>query len=153
MGRSNETTFLIGLENPPKPTLKFPLGLVPAHVRPYLELIRLDKPTGTILMFWPFAWGLTMAAFASNLPLRLYVPALLRCFVGAFLLRSSACTVNDIFDRDMDAGVALAKKIVERTKTRPLACGRISVFAATVYLFVQYVIGITFFYFTVHDLA
>ncbi|KAG6805532.1 hypothetical protein H0H93_004612, partial [Arthromyces matolae] len=53
----------------------------------------------------------------------------------------------------MDAGVALAKKIVERTKTRPLACGRISVFAATVYLFVQYVIGITFFYFTVHDLA
>ncbi|KAK7446660.1 hypothetical protein VKT23_014355 [Stygiomarasmius scandens] len=61
-------------------------------------------------------------------------------------MRSSACTVNDIFDRNMDAGV-------ERTKNRPLPSGRVSLFAATAFLSFQYIIGITFFYFTVSDLA
>ena len=76
-------------------------------------------------MFWPFgmslssmlakyflnvpwvllAWGLTMAAFATNLPLRNYAIDLLKWVVGAFIVRSSACTVNDIFDRNMDACV------------------------------------------------
>ncbi|KAJ7181942.1 hypothetical protein C8R46DRAFT_885342, partial [Mycena filopes] len=64
-------------------------------------------PTGTILMFWSFA------------------------LIGAILLRSSACTINDIFDREMDAGV-------ERTRNRPLASARISVVAATLYLIAQY---------------
>jgi len=97
-------------------------------------------------MFWPFAWGLTMCAYATNLPLKVYAFDLVKCLVGAFIIRSSACTVNDIFDRKMDAGV-------ERTKNRPLASGRVSVFAATVYLVIQYIIGIGFFYITVHGVA
>lgn len=134
---TNEATTLLPHHLPSKP-LKFPLGLVSEGVRPYLELIRLEKPTGTILMFWPFAWGLTMAAYRTELSISDYRLELMKCFCAAFIVRSSACTVNDIFDRKMDAGV-------ERTKNRPLASGRISVVAATVYLMIQYIIGIAMF--------
>ncbi|KIJ96598.1 hypothetical protein K443DRAFT_682224 [Laccaria amethystina LaAM-08-1] len=148
MGNSsdNETTLLISHTTPPTTHLKFPLGLVSESVRPYLELIRLEKPTGTVLMFWPFAWGLTMAAYSSGLPIGNYCVDLVKCLIGAFIMRSSACTINDIFDRKMDAGV-------ERTRNRPLASGRVSVFAATVYLLVQYGIGLAFFSLTVRGLA
>ncbi|KAJ7137444.1 4-hydroxybenzoate polyprenyl transferase [Mycena crocata] len=129
-----------------KPTLKFPLGLVSEGVRPYLELIRLEKPTGTILMFWPFIWGLTMGAYTIGLPLNEYFIRVGRSFVAAFLMRGSACTINDIFDRKMDAGV-------ERCKTRPLASGRISVLAATLYLLAQYAAGVAFLYYTETGLA
>ncbi|KAJ7176343.1 4-hydroxybenzoate polyprenyl transferase [Mycena crocata] len=141
-----ETSLLITHREYSKPTPKFPLGLVPEICRPYLELIRIEKPTGTILMFWPFAWGLTMAAYSTRLPMSDYATHLAKALVGAFLLRSSACTINDIFDREMDAGV-------ERTKNRPLASGRISVLAATLYLIAQYALGVAFFYFTEHGLA
>ncbi|KAK0184521.1 UbiA prenyltransferase family [Armillaria mellea] len=100
-----------------------------------MELIRLDKPTGTILMFWPLA-----------IALHSYAYKLIECFVGAFIIRSSACTVNDIFDMNVDAGV-------ERTKNRPLPSGRITVLAATVFLLVQYALGILFFYLTIDGLA
>ncbi|KAF7375362.1 4-hydroxybenzoate polyprenyltransferase, mitochondrial [Mycena sanguinolenta] len=143
---TKETTLLIIHHQYTKPAPKFPLGLVSEAYRPYLELIRIEKPTGTILMFWPFAWGLTMAAYATGLPLSVYLLHLAKAFIHAFLLRSSACTINDIFDRKMDAGV-------ERTKHRPLASGRISVVAAIVYLLLQYVLGVTFFYFTESGLA
>ncbi|TRM67152.1 UbiA prenyltransferase family-domain-containing protein [Schizophyllum amplum] len=126
--------------------LKFPLGLVPRSVRPYLELIRFEKPTGTVLMFWPFAWGLTMAARVVGLPLEMYFAKLLQCLIGAFLVRGSACTVNDIFDRDVDAGV-------ERTRGRPLPSGRITVLAATMYLLLQYAVGVVFFYLTLDGMA
>ncbi|KAJ3479283.1 hypothetical protein NLI96_g9171 [Meripilus lineatus] len=116
------------------PKLAFPLAYVPPATRPYLELIRFEKPTGTWLTFWPFAWGLTMAAYRTNLPLNTYLTDLLRYFFIAFIIRSSACTVNDMFDRKIDAGV-------ERTKNRPLASGRISVFAAFIYLMFQYALG------------
>jgi len=53
------------------------------------------------------AWGLTMAAFKINLPLASYSFEIVKCFMGAFILRSSACTVNDIIDRNMDAGVGM----------------------------------------------
>ncbi|KAJ7603183.1 UbiA prenyltransferase family-domain-containing protein [Mycena rosella] len=125
-----ETTLLITHHEYRKDAPKFPLGLVPEAYRPYLELIRLEKATGTILMFWPFAWGLTMAAFATRLPLGVYALHLGKALVGAFLLRSSACTINDIFDREMDAGV-------ERTRNRPLASGRVSVLAAVIYLVIH----------------
>lgn len=134
---SSETTALLPHQLPSKP-LKFPLGLVSENVRPYLELIRIEKPTGTILMFWPFAWGLTMAAYRMELSIDAYLLNLIKCFCAAFIVRASACTVNDIFDRRMDAGV-------ERTKNRPLASGRISVSAAVVYLMIQYIIGIAMF--------
>ncbi|KAL0573566.1 hypothetical protein V5O48_007526 [Marasmius crinis-equi] len=123
-----------------------PLAAFPVSWHPYLELMRIDKPTGTKLMFWPFAWGLTMAAYSSKLPLEEYGLDLLKCLFGAFIVRSSACTINDIFDRDMDAGV-------ERTKGRPLASGRVTAFNATVFVLLQYTIGILFFYLTVSGLA
>ncbi|KAF9531195.1 UbiA prenyltransferase family-domain-containing protein [Crepidotus variabilis] len=144
--KSEETTRLLP-SNAQKERLKFPLGLVSPTVRPYLELIRFEKPTGTILMFWPFAWGLTMAAYREQLPLDVYAFDLVKCLFSAFIVRSSACTINDIFDRKMDAAQA------ERCRTRPLASGRISVFAATTYLLVQYAIGIVFFYANLRDLA
>ncbi|KAJ7642989.1 UbiA prenyltransferase family [Mycena polygramma] len=130
----------------PPTTKPSSLTLVPAGFRPYLELIRLEKPTGTILMFWPFVWGLTMAAYTTGLPLHVYFAHVAKALVSAFLLRSSACTINDIFDRKMDAGV-------ERSKTRPLPSGRISVLAATLYLFLQYALGVAFFYRTEDGLA
>lgn len=99
-------------------------------------------------MFWPFAWGLTMASYsmAPTIALYSYAYKLIECLIGAFIIRSSACTVNDIFDMNMDAGV-------ERTKNRPLPSGRITVLAATVFLLVQYALGILFFYLTLDGLA
>lgn len=114
----------------------FPLGLVSDSVRPYIELIRLHKPTGVIIIFWPFAWGLTMAAYRVKLDLTTYWKELAKCIIAAFIVRSSACTINDIFDREYDARV-------ERTKGRPLPSGRMSVTAALIYLSVQYIAGIT----------
>ncbi|EPQ51234.1 UbiA prenyltransferase [Gloeophyllum trabeum ATCC 11539] len=109
-----------------------------AKSNPYLELIRFYKPTGSILMFWPFAWGLTAAAYTTKIPLGEYAVLLMKSLLSAFIMRSSACTVNDIFDRDLDAGV-------ERTKTRPLPSGRVSVVNACLYLLLQYIIGVLYF--------
>jgi 4-hydroxybenzoate polyprenyltransferase len=55
--------------------------------------------------FFNAAWGLTMAAFTTNLPLKTYAIEFFKYMLSAFILRSSACTINDIFDRKMDAGV------------------------------------------------
>ncbi|KAK6983952.1 mitochondrial 4-hydroxybenzoate polyprenyltransferase [Favolaschia claudopus] len=142
MGVKTTTTTAAPATKPVHPVL----AAFPESFRPYLELIRLEKPTGTILMFWPFAWGLTMAAYKAGMPLDAYFGGLGKAFVAAFLLRSSACTINDIFDRNMDAGV-------ERCKHRPLASGRVSVFAAVSYLFLQYAAGVAFFYRTEQGLA
>ncbi|KAI0066871.1 UbiA prenyltransferase [Artomyces pyxidatus] len=132
---ARETDYLLAKE---VPSLPFPLGLVSPGVRPYLELIRFHKPTGSVLVFWPYAWGLTLAAYHTGLPLPKYWMELARFALAALLVRGAACTVNDIFDREFDAGV-------ERTKGRPLASGRISVFAAVVYLMLQYVACIAIF--------
>lgn len=106
-----------------------------------------------------------MAAYTTSLPLSIYVLSLAKALVGAFLLRSSACTINDIFDREMDAGVGWCNYslrpmpvdrpylFLERTRNRPLASGRVSVLGATVFLIVQYALGVTFFYSTEHGLA
>jgi 4-hydroxybenzoate polyprenyltransferase len=104
-----------------------------------------------------------MAAFTTNLPPKIYMVHLLKWLVGAFILRSSACTINDILDRNMDACVGQftacqpkARHLFthpERTKNRPLPSGRLSVFAASIFLSSQYAIGIAFFYLTIHNLA
>ncbi|KAI9433076.1 4-hydroxybenzoate polyprenyl transferase [Lactarius indigo] len=133
MAPSSEKSPL--LKSPVPEKLPFPLGLVSPEVRPYLELIRFHKPTGTILMFWPFAWGLTMAAYKTSLDLTTFWTEMFKFLIAALLVRGSACTINDIFDRNFDAGV-------ERTKGRPLASGRVSVFAAVVYLILQYLAGV-----------
>ncbi|KAF8217501.1 UbiA prenyltransferase family [Mycena galopus ATCC 62051] len=84
-----------------------------------------------------------MAAYATGLPLHAYCAGLAKCFISAFVMRSSACTINDIFDRKMDA----------RFRDRPLPSGRISVQAATLYLTLQYALGVIFFCFMERGLA
>ena len=85
----------------------------------FIELTRLKKPIGYMLLFWPCAWGLTIAYdFSANL--NNYFFYLLLFFLGAVLMRSAGCIVNDILDKEFD-------KKVFRTKDRPIASGKISV--------------------------
>jgi 4-hydroxybenzoate polyprenyltransferase len=129
----------------------------------------LTQPTGTILVFWPFgklqrfllkfldtqselAWGLTMAAYHTSLDLQTFWIEMFKYLIASFIVRGSACTINDIFDRNFDAGVGEpvfrytasfpSHVATERTKGRPLASGRVSVFAAVVYLILQYLVGV-----------
>ena len=85
----------------------------------FLELTRLKKPIGFLLLFWPCLWGLTLANDFSNNNFQ-FIKYCILFLVGAILMRSAGCVVNDIIDRKID-------KMVERTKSRPLASGRISV--------------------------
>ena len=85
----------------------------------FIELTRLKKPIGFMLLFWPCAWGLTLAYdFSDNL--NIYFFYLILFFLGSVLMRSAGCIVNDIFDRKFD-------KKVFRTRTRPIASGKISI--------------------------
>ena len=94
----------------------------------FIDLIRLKKPIGFMLLFWPCAWGLTLAFdFSSNL--NLYFFYLVLFFLGSVLMRSAGCIVNDILDREFDAKVF-------RTKDRPIASGKISVNLAIFYSFI-----------------
>jgi len=91
----------------------------------FIELIRLKKPIGFMLLFWPCAWGLTIAYNFQN-SLDLYFFYIVLFFLGSVLMRSAGCIVNDIFDKDFD------KKVL-RTKNRPIASGRITVNIAIIY--------------------
>ena len=85
----------------------------------FIELTRLKKPIGYMLLFWPCAWGLTIGYDFSN-NLNEYFFYLILFFLGSVLMRSAGCIVNDILDRKFD------KKVL-RTKDRPIASGKISV--------------------------
>ena len=91
----------------------------------FIELIRLKKPIGFMLLFWPCAWGLTVAYDFSN-KIDIYIFYLLLFFLGSVLMRSAGCIINDIADRNLD-------KKVYRTKDRPIASGKISVNLALFY--------------------
>ena len=85
----------------------------------FIEVTRLKRPIGYLLLFWPCAWGLTLAFdFSKNI--NIYFFYLFLFLVGAILMRSAGCIVNDILDRKFD------KKVL-RTKDRPIASGKISV--------------------------
>ena len=85
----------------------------------FIELTRIKKPIGYMLLFWPCAWGLTIAYdFSKNL--NNYFFYLLLFFLGSILMRSAGCIVNDILDKKFDKKVA-------RTKNRPIASGQVSV--------------------------
>jgi 4-hydroxybenzoate polyprenyltransferase len=107
------------------------------QIKIFIELSRLEKPIGYMLLFWPCAWGLTLAYdFSSNL--NNYFFYLLLFFLGAVLMRSAGCIVNDILDKEFD-------KKVFRTKNRPIASGQISIkvaifYAATLCLFALFVL-------------
>jgi 4-hydroxybenzoate polyprenyltransferase len=85
----------------------------------FIELTRLKRPIGYMLLFWPCAWGLTIA-FDFSKDMKDYIFYLILFFLGSVLMRSAGCIVNDIIDRDFD-------KEVQRTKNRPIASGKISV--------------------------
>jgi len=91
----------------------------------FIDLTRLRKPIGYMLLFWPCAWGLTIAYdFSSSL--ENYFFYLLLFFLGAILMRSAGCIVNDILDKEFD-------KKVFRTKNRPIASEKISIKVAIIY--------------------
>ena len=95
------------------------------NLKLFIELTRLNKPIGYMLLFWPCLWGLTIAYnFENDLDKFLFYVILF--FFGSVLMRSAGCIVNDIADRNFD-------KKVERTKNRPIASGKISVFLASIY--------------------
>ena len=85
----------------------------------FLELTRLKRPIGYMLLFWPCAWGLTLAYDFTN-DYKLYFFYLLLFFLGSVFMRSAGCIINDIADKEFD-------KKVSRTKNRPIASGKISV--------------------------
>ena len=88
------------------------------QVKLFIDLTRLKKPIGYMLLFWPCAWGLTLAYdFSSNL--KNYFFYLTLFFLGSVLMRSAGCIVNDILDKEFDSKVF-------RTKNRPIASGKIS---------------------------
>ncbi|MDC0125239.1 4-hydroxybenzoate octaprenyltransferase [Candidatus Pelagibacter sp.] len=95
------------------------------QIKLFIDLTRLEKPIGYMLLFWPCAWGLTIAYdFSTNL--NNYFFYLLLFFLGAVLMRSAGCIVNDILDKEFD------KKVL-RTKNRPIASGQISIKVAIFY--------------------
>ena len=111
----------------------------------FIELTRLKKPIGYMLLFWPCSWGLTIGYdFSSSL--NIYFFYLLLFFLGSVLMRSAGCIVNDILDRKFD-------KKVFRTKDRPIASGKISVklgiFYSGLLCFIAFLVLINFNLFTI----
>ena len=98
------------------------------NIRLFIELTRLNKPIGFMLLFWPCIWGLTIAYnFNSSFNNFLFYGILF--LLGAILMRSAGCIINDIVDRNID-------KKVERTKNRPIASKKISVKFGLLYVFI-----------------
>ena len=95
-----------------------------SHISIFFELTRLKKPIGYMLLFWPCAWGLTIAYDFQN-GFEDYILYIFLFFSGSVLMRSAGCIVNDIVDKNYD-------QKVERTKNRPLASNKISVRSALV---------------------
>jgi 4-hydroxybenzoate polyprenyltransferase len=93
------------------------IGALPPRLRPYASLMRLDRPIGSWLLYWPCAWSVALAGVDKRWDLFLWLA------FGAFAMRSAGCVYNDIVDRNLDIQV-------ERTRLRPLASRRVSVASA-----------------------
>src|SRR3984885_5395141 len=105
----------------------------PAWLNPYLRLARLDRPIGSWLLLLPCWWSAALAAVAAHAR----APNILHLvlfFIGAFAMRGAGCTWNDIVDRDLDGAV-------ERTRSRPIPSGQVSVAQAALFLILQALIG------------
>jgi 4-hydroxybenzoate polyprenyltransferase len=105
------------------------IGALPPPLRPFASLMRLDRPIGTWLLYWPCAWSVALAGVGKRWDLFLWL------FLGAFAMRSAGCVYNDIVDRDLD-------RRVERTRLRPLANGRVSLRAAWLLIGLLCLIGL-----------
>ncbi|KAG2179113.1 hypothetical protein INT43_001963, partial [Umbelopsis isabellina] len=117
------------------------LDRLPPKLAPYVFLTRMDKPIGTWLLYWPCAWSITMAAYSESLPASQTAYMLGLFGAGAIIMRGAGCTINDLWDRDIDdkvlttfhqfvfADSSLLNCFilqVERTKVRPIASGAIT---------------------------
>ena len=108
-------------------------GLAPPFARPYLRLARLDRPIGSWLLLMPCWWsvgltGMRVEQFPSLWHIALF-------FVGAFAMRGAGCTWNDLVDRNLDG-------LVERTRSRPIPSGQVTVAEATAFMLLQALIGL-----------
>ena len=108
-------------------------GVAPAWARPYLRLARLDRPIGSWLLLMPCWWSVALAAVHARSQVNLW--HVLLFFVGAFTMRGAGCTWNDIVDRDLDARV-------ERTRSRPIPSGQVTVASAAAFLALQALVGL-----------
>jgi 4-hydroxybenzoate polyprenyltransferase len=108
-------------------------GFAPAWTRPYLRLARLDRPIGSWLLLMPCWWSVGLAAIHAHSQVNLW--HLVLFFVGAFAMRGAGCTWNDIVDRDLDTRV-------ERTRSRPIPAGQVTVAAAAGFLLLQALVGL-----------
>lgn len=108
-------------------------SFAPVWIRPYLRLMRLDRPIGSWLLLLPCLWSVALASLSMNL-FPSFKMALLFA-IGAVVMRGAGCTYNDILDRDIDAEV-------ERTRSRPIPSGQVSLQSAWIFLSVQCLIGL-----------
>ncbi|HLJ53310.1 MAG TPA: 4-hydroxybenzoate octaprenyltransferase [Rhizomicrobium sp.] len=109
----------------------------PEALRPYLRLMRLDRPIGTWLLFWPCVFGLILGAIASERQFAGWhdLTMLILFGIGAVVMRGAGCTYNDIVDRDIDASVA-------RTRSRPIPSGAVTLRDAWLFLIGQCLVGL-----------
>ncbi|RLV89629.1 4-hydroxybenzoate polyprenyltransferase mitochondrial [Spathaspora sp. JA1] len=111
------------------------LSKLPEKWIPYFELMRVEKPVGTWLLLIPSMWGITMASYSIHAPLTTTLTAIGLFSVGAVIMRGAGCTINDIWDRNLDNQVA-------RTMERPITSGRVTVPQAVGWLGVQCFAGL-----------
>src|SRR6516164_3858039 len=109
-------------------------SFAPGWTRPYLRLARLDRPIGSWLLLIPCWWSTALAGVAARAAVP-NVRDIILFFIGAFAMRGAGCTWNDIVDRDLDARV-------ERTRSRPIPSGQVSVRQAAAFLIAQAVVGL-----------
>ena len=108
-------------------------GLAPPFTRPYLRLARLDRPIGSWLLLMPCWWSVGLAGIrAEHFPSLWHIVLF---FIGAFAMRGAGCTWNDLVDRDLDGRV-------ERTRSRPIPSGQVTVAEATAFMLAQALVGL-----------
>jgi 4-hydroxybenzoate polyprenyltransferase len=107
-------------------------GLAPSYTRPYLRLARLDRPIGSWLLLMPCWWSVGLAGMHNDRFPSLWDIVLF--FIGAFAMRGAGCTWNDLVDRDLDGRV-------ERTRSRPIPSGQVTVAQATMFMVAQALVG------------
>ncbi|WP_127144781.1 4-hydroxybenzoate octaprenyltransferase [Pelagibacterium montanilacus] len=105
----------------------------PDRAKPYLRMSRLDRPIGYWLLFWPCAMSLALVAIATDTAFNIWFVVLF--LIGAIAMRGAGCTFNDIVDRDIDDKV-------ERTRSRPIPSGQVSVRQAAAWLVLQALVGL-----------
>src|SRR5690348_7015002 len=108
-------------------------GVAPAFTRPYLRLARLDRPIGSWLLLMPCWWSLGLAGMREgHFPNAWHIVLF---FIGAFAMRGAGCTWNDLVDRNLDG-------LVERTRSRPIPSGQVTIAQATAFMLAQALVGL-----------